>query len=85
MTVSRAIPLWRTRAAKGCVAVSRGMHPGVSDLSGRCRYRRRGPELVQHYGVAAAGVPSVYDEVPLKGIVVWNSHAFNLLRSARRP
>jgi len=27
---------------------------------------------------AAAGVPGVYDEVPLKGIVVWNSHAFNL-------
>jgi hypothetical protein len=29
-------------------------------------------------GSAAAGVPGVYDEVPLRTIVVWNSHAFNL-------
>jgi hypothetical protein len=34
--------------------------------------------LFNTMGSAAAGVPGVYDEVPLKGIVVWNSHAFNL-------
>jgi hypothetical protein len=26
----------------------------------------------------ARGVPGVYEEVPLKGILVWNSHAFNV-------